>query len=103
MKAELKSKWVEALRSGKYKQGRGLLKEGAQYCCLGVLCKIAGIQGKRRSYGVYEFNGKAVMPSADTCRALGLPVETAGDLGSRNDSGLSFSGIADYIEQNPEI
>lgn len=38
-------KWVEALRSGKYKQGRKALtviENGVEYdCCLGVACKVA--------------------------------------------------------------
>ena len=40
----LKKAWVEALRSGKYKQGRLALydKHNESYCCLGVLCKVAG-------------------------------------------------------------
>lgn len=38
-------KWVKALRSGKFKQGRGTLKQYnskgvAQHCCLGVLCEL---------------------------------------------------------------
>lgn len=35
-------KWVAALRSGEYKQGRTQLKWGDTYCCLGVLCEISG-------------------------------------------------------------
>jgi len=42
MKSSLKKKWVEALRSGKYKQGRGALWKGDNtLCCLGILCKIS--------------------------------------------------------------
>lgn len=33
-------KWVKALRSGKYKQGYGLLETDAGHCCLGVACRI---------------------------------------------------------------
>jgi hypothetical protein len=38
-------KWIKALRSGKFKQGRGTLKQynskrQAQHCCLGVLCDL---------------------------------------------------------------
>ncbi len=55
MNPEIKALWLEALRSGKYKQGRGHLynkrtlrrksgevkaKEIKEYCCLGVLCDI---------------------------------------------------------------
>jgi len=38
MKAEFKSKWLDALRSGQYRQGQGKLRnEGNEFCCLGVL------------------------------------------------------------------
>lgn len=39
---ELVKLWVEALRSGKYKQGRKALRDKHnKYCCLGVLCDIS--------------------------------------------------------------
>jgi hypothetical protein len=39
--------WVEALRSGKYKQSTNRLQnlDGVSYCCLGVACKVAEEQG----------------------------------------------------------
>lgn len=40
MNQEIKQKWVEALRSGMYTQGKGQLREGDAFCCLGVLCDI---------------------------------------------------------------
>lgn len=44
MNQEVKRKWVEALRSGKYEQGvfnlKSKIKSKTQYCCLGVLCDI---------------------------------------------------------------
>ena len=42
MKAAVKKKWVEALRSGIYKQGRGQLVKEDKFCCLGVLCDLYG-------------------------------------------------------------
>ncbi len=33
-------KWVKALKSGKYKQGRNKLKVGDKFCCLGVACDL---------------------------------------------------------------
>lgn len=40
MDIELKSKWVDALRSGNFKQGAGYLEHDGKHCCLGVLCEI---------------------------------------------------------------
>lgn len=41
MDEDTKKKWVAALRSGKYEQGRGLLRNKEdRYCCLGVLCDV---------------------------------------------------------------
>ena len=40
MTPELASKWADALESGKYKQCTGLLRQGDQFCCLGVLSEI---------------------------------------------------------------
>lgn len=34
-------KWINALRSGEYKQANGALQNEYGYCCLGVLCEIA--------------------------------------------------------------
>lgn len=42
---ENRAKWVAALRSGEYKQGKGKLRtRGNTYCCLGVACAI-GVVG----------------------------------------------------------
>lgn len=44
MNPEVKKKWLEALRSGEYKQGKDQLKQeqngDCSYCCLGVLCDL---------------------------------------------------------------
>lgn len=34
---KIQKEWVDALRSGEYKQGYRMLKQGEYYCCLGVL------------------------------------------------------------------
>jgi hypothetical protein len=40
MKKEIKQLWIDALESGKYKQGRRALRKGNNFCCLGVLCDL---------------------------------------------------------------
>jgi len=41
--AEHRKRWVEALRSGKYEQGKFRLHRGGKFCCLGVACDISGL------------------------------------------------------------
>jgi len=33
-------RWIAALDSGDYKQGKGALQTKAGYCCLGVACDV---------------------------------------------------------------
>lgn len=40
MNKEIKEKWVAALKSGDYEQGKYALRKNNKYCCLGVLCDI---------------------------------------------------------------
>lgn len=40
MNQEVKDKWIFALRSGKYEQGRNALFCEGKYCCMGVLCDL---------------------------------------------------------------
>jgi hypothetical protein len=40
MNPEVKRKWISALRSKKYKQTTGRLKNGDCFCCLGVLTDL---------------------------------------------------------------
>jgi hypothetical protein len=40
MKADIKTKWVAALRSGDYQQTDAVLRLDSHYCCLGVLCDL---------------------------------------------------------------
>ena len=42
MRVEIKQMWLDALRSGEYKQGKHVLHSGYDnsFCCLGVLCDL---------------------------------------------------------------
>lgn len=62
---EIKQNWLNALKSGKYKQGYTRLRQqGGRYCCLGVLADITpglSIDASGYSSGadscVYQFLG----------------------------------------------
>lgn len=45
MNVDIAKKWVAALRSGEYRQGRGMLETPKGHCCLGVLCDLAVKEG----------------------------------------------------------
>lgn len=106
---EIKAKWIEALRSGRYLQGVGALKKDTKFCCLGVLCDVKdpkGWEGNNKDL----FDGKnGTLPATvqnwsgvDQWGNLQPPVEFGGkfhnDLASLNDSGMTFTQIADVIE-----
>lgn len=74
-------KWVDALRSGKYRQGSGKLYNGSTFCCLGVACEVALENGvplvkapsKRvNSTPCYEYDGAAYSLPKSVQNWLGL-------------------------------
>lgn len=104
MDAEIKKAWVEALRSGKYKQGRSVLRSASdEFCCLGVLCDVRGVQWRGN-----QVSGCYYAEDSDGCSsAMWLPnslkeelglSEAETELADKNDGGEPFSAIADYIE-----
>lgn len=93
MDAELKRKWVKALRSGRYEQGAGALHDGKRYCCLGVLGKISGQLRPEGSWG----DVWCMPPSS----AQGLlPDKAFVGLADMNDAHVPFDVIAGFIEEN---
>ena len=100
-------KWVDALRSGKYKQARRRLRYRGGMCCLGVACDIAAEPLKLKWRGT-EFDGeKEVLPPSvqewlGINSANGSFVFEWKCLSDINDNGAKFDEIADLIEQNAE-
>ena len=98
MDAKLKADWIAALRSGEFKQTRGRMFDGEGYCCLGVLCKVAGctvVLGStdrdRENAENYDFVERAT------------PIDRT-DLSQKNDiEMLTFPQIADWLEANPDV
>ncbi len=111
MKADVKERWVAALRSGKYKQGQGFLRrdtvDGVCHCCLGVLAEEEGgcdwhYQNLDGVAGVYTLGitGAAKFLTTGMMEEFGLRRISTRALATCNDhSTLSFEDIADAIEE----
>lgn len=103
MHKELKTKWLNALRSGNYKQTTGvLIRDGISFCCIGVLCDVVE---HVEVFDDYVFSGITnteleIDLDRGTLFAIGLTREEAERLMCMNDEGSSFQDIADYIEEN---
>ena len=103
MDAELKAKWVAALRSGEYKQGQHVLRNSLDhFCCLGVLADIHSPDkwSLDKSTDNYKHDGYwEAFPR--TLEDAGIIASSAMNyLSEMNDSGRTFAEIADYIEAN---
>lgn len=110
-------KWVAALRSGEYKQGKGCLSRDGYDCCLGVACKLfvaenpGSISVEEDELGAIRFDGEtAILPLA-VRDWLGLGEEEGHYveddhsntwLSVLNDDGVPFEDIANIIEAQPE-
>lgn len=115
MNPVVKEKWLNGLRSGKYKKGRGYLHVYNKYCCLGVLTDLyMEDQHSTAEKWNIGFDGMVnnVFISKEVRDWAGLdsvdPVVTCYDgnlikLGVYNDSSASgedFTKIADLIEKH---
>lgn len=101
--------WLNALRSGKYKQCKHYLNNANGFCCLGVLTDLAskdGVEVARRadgtidgdvlSFEVKKWSGMAFINGESQNDKL--PILT--NLNDRD--GCTFYQIADVIESHPE-
>lgn len=130
VKKEVADLWVAALRSGKYKQGRGYLRREIrgemEYCCLGVLCDISGVgewygsryqetksglhsdlkpeEDVREWSGLWSVSGFPFRGAVTVTDFGGWPVTASGlpvNLVTLNDQGeTTFEQIANLIEKH---
>lgn len=107
MNKEIKEKWVQALRSGEYKQGKFALCSSNSYCCLGVLCDLHSKQHnlhweKKSDYTNIYLGHACSLPKdvykwaeIDFCPSINeIPLMTINDVEGKN-----FNEIADLIEK----
>lgn len=101
MKKAVALNWINALRSGEYKQGTDLLhnKKDNTYCCLGVLnCLYPNLEldtalSNSKSYEILPGAYKIGLNSP-----LGHLPNSGTNLAQLNDAGYTFDEIADIIQ-----
>lgn len=107
-------KWVEALESGKYKQGTSRLRRiDNSYCCLGVACQVALENGLeidlRKDVDDYSYDRDSCTLPKKVHNWLGI-INEGGYFGNIefkdgsnairvNDAGMSFVEIAQKIRK----
>lgn len=116
---ELVESWLVALRSGKYAQGQGRLRnegfEPARYCCLGVLADVCYEKGICKdgwqTFDRFDWRTRWDLPDEVLTESGSVPygvlrheLEAAGIRLTRliymNDTDeLSFEQIANFIEE----
>lgn len=119
---EFKYLWIAALRSGKYKQAKGLLKSNTGFCCLGVACDLINQNTWKRIEEYDEETGESFESDDRWYTSAGndeLPEEqdmteevfqvlaseyknsrVMDKLAAMNDAGRSFAELADWIEEH---
>lgn len=123
----IKARWLEALRSGRYRQGsRGLNWDDREFCCLGVLCETEigrheNFKKEEKSERPDYVSWSSLVDGSITSEAYKLPAfltrltglsplgelnepvkfkgETHMYLAKLNDKGASFEFIAEVIEE----
>ena len=118
-KKNIVQEWIDALRSGKYKQGSHALRipskvkgEPDSYCCLGVLCDIVDPEGwgKPTTIRVEDDSMECIPHLNETgiptltvwikvIKDLTTTKKNSTDFAQLNDrEGWNFEKIADYLE-----
>jgi len=110
MNQDIKDKWINALRSGEYKQGIGGLKYRDAFCCLGVLCDLHAKETDTRWVDYAEegwlsdyLDNDGSLPD-EVIEWAGLkvqdPVICSHFISTYNDKkGYSFDRLADLIDK----
>jgi len=104
-------KWLKALESGKFKQGKEVLRSiDNKFCCLGVACELFKSSEPELVGGSYDYSGEGITAPAFVVEALRLR-GNVGDhrdqdqkcehLAALNDGGKRFKTIAKIIRADP--
>lgn len=104
--ADKKKIWLDALRSGEYKQAKDTLHnlDTGGFCCLGVAAKVWGL-GDPEWFGRGYENGQGWIDSGPESIYDNIANITSGeywisDAIAMNDNETPFQIIADFIEEH---
>lgn len=106
---EFAEKFIGALRSGNYEQGRSRLHRDGCFCVHGVAMCVSGIPIDIIEKGVYARDIEYVIGGNFSMVKMGLPEQLyqsslEDELMNLNDSSKkTFAEIADWIEANVEF
>src|SRR5947199_7438501 len=102
MNTEVKKQWLDALRSGTYRQGYGTLRRNDQFCCLGVLCDLVDkTKWEPPTHdGFRLYNYSYNYPDRAVANKSGLTSAEFSYLATLNDNGTPFADIAQVIEEH---
>lgn len=109
MNPEMKKRWLDALRSGKYTKGKGALRQrvegSSSFCCLGVAVDIflPGVRWVYAGSSGYAYcdedGGRFTGLVGDgLMREMNLSHEHAENLAWVNDHSPTFDDVIRYIE-----
>lgn len=111
MNKDILAMWVEALRSGRYRQGKfGLRDLEDRFDPIGVLCDLAISDGVKVGCKKYEkpdaqvffgycYDGTATRLPKAVSEWSGLSYWSANRILTINDKGKDFGLIANYLEE----
>lgn len=121
MNTKVIRKWVDALRSGKYKQSAGRLRKDDMFCATGVLCDLHSNVSRKYAWGTdacgnpisgaltmhYTFYGGEIYDAPESVKKwVGLSGMSITKVSAMNDGPIfgdgkshSFDEIADYLER----
>lgn len=106
----LQQKWLDALKSGRYRHCKGQLGRVAlgeqKNCCLGVLCEVLKIELFQMGYDIIYANMVAYAPDVAT-KSVGLR-DSSGriygkmdSLSTINDQSDSYAPVIEILETRP--
>ncbi len=100
MNREAIQKWIDALRSGDYKQCRGRLRRKDSFCATGVLCDVHSKEfNQPDNWHGYNYLGNCVCTPNVVSRWINQRAILINVTGMNDNDDMTFNKIADEIEK----